>query len=68
MTEKRVILGSFWFSGCGVVRVKTEYDGIKYYICGTREGRTQKEDENLIANWGSTFPKEAGDALFGIKS
>lgn len=65
-----IILDSRWFSDCGIVRMKTEFDGIRYYICGTdhSDGNSQAQDEAYIASWGSTFPKDAGDVLFGIKS
>jgi hypothetical protein len=64
------VLGSVWFTNrnscIGIVRVKTEYDGIKYFIANTH-GKNQKEDEEHVALWGSTFPQEAGDILFGIR-
>jgi hypothetical protein len=60
------VLGVRWFNNVGIVRVETEYEGIKYYI---REGigRDENEDVKLIAEWGSTFPTNAGDVLFGVK-
>jgi hypothetical protein len=63
------ILGSIWFTnkdGCtGIVRVQTEYDGIKYFI-GRVQGYNQRNDEEYLANWGSTFPTESGNVLFGV--
>lgn len=64
------ILDAMWFSSCGIVRVQTEYDGIKYYIKGTHGfgvETTEEDDSTMIAQWGSTFPSDAGDVLFGIK-
>ena len=62
------ILDSIWFINCGIVRVEDEFDGIKYYIRGLQAGEwsTPEKDANYIADWGSTFPKDAGDVLFGI--
>lgn len=64
------ILDSIWFNMVGIVRVEDEYDGIKYYI-GTIDlndgGVSEKNDSEHIADWGNTFPNEAGDVLFGEK-
>ena len=63
------ILETYWFIGGGIVRVQTDYEGIKYYIRGYgshADGISQDYDAEYIANWGSTFPKAAGDALFGM--
>lgn len=58
-----------WFCGghgnVGVVRVEDQYDGIKYYI-GQVTGDSEEMDTHHIMNWGSTFPKDAGDVLFGV--
>lgn len=64
------ILDVYWFNGGGIVRVDTEYDGIVYYIRGI-DGDMFKgptTDARFIAEWGSTFPNAAGDALFGVKN
>ena len=45
------VLESMWFGQTGIVKVQTEYDGVKFYI-GTGFGRDQKEDEQYIAAWG----------------
>jgi hypothetical protein len=63
------ILDTYWFSGGGIVRVETDYDGVVYYIRsfahnGASDGDT---DARYIAMWGNTFPKDAGDVLFGVK-
>ena len=62
------ILGTRWFCGrtnVGIVRVLHEYDGIRYYIASI-EGFSKAEDAEFIASWGSYFPNEAGDILFGV--
>jgi len=62
------ILGSCWFSPggslqiIGIVKTINEMNEIKYYI-GCANGDNQKEDEIHISEWGSTFPKEAGEKL-----
>jgi hypothetical protein len=65
------ILEARWFNSCGIVRVETECDGIKYYIKyyihGTVNKNSEDEYKKLIAEWGSRFPNDAGDVLFGIK-
>jgi hypothetical protein len=63
------ILDVRWFCGrtnVGIVRVEDEYDGIKYYIASI-EGSIPESDKQFIADWGSTFPTDAGDILFGVK-
>lgn len=62
------ILDTYWFNRGGIVRVQTDYDGIKYYIrsIDTRAISTEEEDANYIAEWGNTFPSDVGDVLFGI--
>jgi len=64
------ILDKTWFTnrdGCtGIVRVETDYDGIKYFI-GHAHGDDEDYDAEYVAEWGSTFPTYAGDALFGIR-
>ena len=60
------ILDVMWFCGrtnVGIVQVNDEYDGIKYYIASML-GYDEEIDKQFIADWGSTFPKEAGEALF----
>jgi hypothetical protein len=62
------ILDVMWFcsghGNAGIVRVDTEIDGIRYYL-GACKGVNEQDDKEWIAAWGSTFPKEAGDVLFG---
>lgn len=60
------ILDYKWFNGrtlVGIVCVKDDYDGIKYYI-GAPKGVNEQDDVAFIADWGSTFPKNVGDVLF----
>lgn len=63
------LLDILWFTnrfGCvGIAKVEDEYDGIKYYISHVG-GYNEPEDTKRVMEWGSTFPKEAGDALFGV--
>jgi hypothetical protein len=63
------VLQSHWFTNrdgtTGIVRVRDEYLNINYYI-GHVDAYDQKLDEQYLADWGSTFPNEAGDKLFGI--
>jgi hypothetical protein len=63
------ILNTYWFNGGGIVRVETDYDGIQYYIgtWGPLGGMDSKKDADFIADYGNSFPKDAGDVLFGVK-
>ena len=62
-------LNVYWFTSItasvGIVRAECEYDGILYFIKSV-EGLDENADINSIMNWGSRFPKDAGDCLFGI--
>lgn len=57
-----------WFcaghGNVGIVKVETEFQGIKYFI-GQCEGNDEGMDKMWIADWGSSFPTEAGKVLFG---
>jgi len=58
-----------WLSGrqtIGVVRVVDPHDGPKYYI-GVGFGADEHQDKLHIRQWGTRFPNDAGDVLFGIK-
>lgn len=62
------ILGVRWFcshSTIGIVRVEVPFDGIKYYI-GGGSGMDERVDIEHIAAFGSYFPNDAGDLLFGV--
>lgn len=60
------ILDVMWFNKVGIVRVEDEYEGIKYYIKDVH-GLSEELDKQSVASWGSTFPNDAGDVLFGVK-
>jgi hypothetical protein len=53
----------FFNNEVGIVRVEDKYDGIKYYS-GMSVMLTPESDARRIADWGNTFPKVAGEALF----
>ncbi len=58
-----------WFTGralIGIARIEDTYDGIKYYISAIPNPSTEKEDAQFVIDWGNTFPKDAGDILFGV--
>lgn len=63
------ILDVRWFcaghGNVGIVKVDQDFEGIKYYI-GQCDGDDEETDTQWIADWGSTFPNDAGDALFGV--
>lgn len=64
------VLGTRWFCGrstVGIVRVETQYDGIKYYIGAVPVASTEEGDAKYIADWGSTFPSDVGDVLFEVQ-
>jgi hypothetical protein len=48
------ILDSIWFGTIGIVKTRTDYDGIRFYI-GKGQGFNKKEDEEWIADWGYTL-------------
>ncbi len=57
------ILNVLWFNYVGIVQVETEVGEIKYYI-NQIDGWNEEDDKKKIAEWGSMFPKDAGDVLF----
>ena len=61
-----IILDAFWFSGGGLIKVQDEHKNIKYYIRGMPMlgNMTPQQNAEYIVEWGTTFPKAAGDALF----
>ena len=64
------VLDTKWFCGSsntGIVRVQTD-EGIKYFIGFPPIIRAEHEDAQWIADWGCSFPKDAGDVLFGIEA
>ena len=64
------VLDSIWFTPMGggdiigIVKVQTEYDGIKFYIgtihCYPGESLNKETDEKIIAETGAKFPKDNG--------
>ena len=61
------LLEARWFSGTscvGIVKCQTDQNVIKYYI-GAANGVAETWDAEQIMKWGSTFPVDAGDLLFG---
>lgn len=60
------VLDAKWFNDVGIVRVETDYDGIRYYIKAVVHPSTEVQDAEMIANWGSRFPNAVGDLLFGF--
>ena len=65
MTDDRKYLGVRWFNTIGIVRADVPYTGIMYYI-GLIYGQNELEDIQYIMRWGSKFPTDAGDVLFGV--
>lgn len=59
------ILDVRWFNTVGIVRVEHLDGEIRYYIKEV-VGYDEANDKLSIAQWGSTFPKAAGDVLFGV--
>jgi hypothetical protein len=64
----RKILDAKWFNMVGIVRVDEPHEGIKYYIRNITGEMTEAQDMEYIADWGNTFPNDAGDVLFGVTS
>lgn len=62
------VLDVMWFTGAhgcvGIVKVETQYDGIKYFI-GPARGFDEDLDKQEILDWGARFPEAAGAMLFG---
>lgn len=65
--SEREIIDVVWFcaghGNVGIVQVLDPYDGYIYYV-GQCSGIDAEADTKWIADWGSRFPKAAGDALF----
>ena len=56
-----------WFTNRGLIGVVLAHDdaGNTVYLIGTGDGLNETIDVNLITAFGSHFPRDAGDALFG---
>lgn len=63
------VVGAIWFTAAygtvGIVRTESKYDGRQYFI-GPAKGIDEEQDKELIADWGSRFPTDVGDKLFGV--
>ena len=63
MAEKYNVEKSMWFNRIGIVKVKTDYFGYKYYI-GQGVGLDQEEDEQKIARNGMPVHKSLINEFF----
>ena len=63
MAEKYNVEKSMWFNRIGIVKVKTDYFGYKYYI-GQGAGLDQEEDEQKIAKNGMPVNKTMINEFF----
>ena len=60
------LLDVMWFNRVGIVRCEGELPGdIRYYIKEVA-GYNEDVDTEEIMSWGSKFPRDAGDKLFGV--
>jgi len=60
------VLGVRWFTGrdtVGVVKVETEFDGIRYYV-GAGKGLDEQSDMQYICDWGAKVSDAIGEAIF----
>lgn len=67
MTEHQPLDWTWFTNGkgtVGIVKMKTQYDGIEYRISAV-DGFMEKMDVLQVIAWGAKFPKAAGIALFG---
>lgn len=63
MSDKYEVINSIWFNHIGIVKVKTQYFGYKFYI-GQGAGLDEEEDEQKIARNGMPVSKLMIDELF----
>lgn len=63
MAENYEILKSLWHNHIGIVKIKTNYFGYKYYI-GIGVGLDQEEDEQKIARNGMPVSKSMINEFF----
>ena len=60
------VLGIEWFNNVGIARCEGNLPGdVRYYIKAV-SGHDEQADTNDVMQFGSKFPKDAGDALFGV--
>ena len=57
---------AIWFNNVGIVLVKLEHPPFRKYYIKQIDGYDQWVDIQAIKDWGSNFPKDAGDVLFGF--
>lgn len=66
--SESIPLDVMWFTNSkgtvGIVKVKTQYEGIEYRISAV-DGFMEKMDVIQVMAWGSRFPDAAGKAIFG---
>jgi hypothetical protein len=57
-----------WFNSRGTVGIVMAEDelGEIFYLIGAGDGLIEIIDINLITSFGAKFPKNIGDALFGV--
>lgn len=59
------VLDCRWFNDVGIVKVETEFNGVRYFIKAVVNPTTAENDARMIAEWGVSFPRAVGDMLFG---
>lgn len=57
-----------WFNDVGIVLVEYEYPPFRKYFIKHVPGVNEQQDIQLIRDWGNSFPKDAGDVLFGFST
>ena len=62
-SDRYEVVNSIWFNHIGIVKVKTNYFGYKYYI-GQGAGLDQDEDEQKIARNGMPVHKSLINEFF----
>jgi hypothetical protein len=66
-SNKFNVIDSYWFNKIGIVKVKTQFSGIKYYIHQI-PGIDKHFDEQFIAKLGSPLTAEILPFLKDLKS
>lgn len=60
------VINALWFDKIGLVKVQTQYSGIKYYI-GKAHGDDEKEDEQWVAKHGKPVSRLMIKEFFNFK-
>ena len=55
-----------WFNDVGIVLVELEYPPFRKYFIKHVPGFNEETDIQYIKDWGSHFPNDVGDVLFGF--